>query len=145
MIDKLYEASQAGVKIKMIVRGICSLIPGVPGLSENIEVISIVDKFLEHPRLYIFENGGKPKYYISSADFMSRNLDTRVEIACPIYDKDIQKELQDTFDICWKDNVKARIISSKQDNAHKRNELTPFRSQIETYNYYLNKLEINLG
>lgn len=145
MIDKLYEASQAGVKIKMIVRGICSLIPGVPGLSENIEVISIVDKFLEHPRLYIFENGGKPKYYISSADFMSRNLDTRVEIACPIYDKDIQKELQDTFDICWKDNVKARIISSKQDNAHKRNGLTPFRSQIETYNYYLNKLEINLG
>jgi polyphosphate kinase len=144
MIDKLYEAGQAGVKIKMIVRGICSLIPGVPGLSENIEVISIVDKFLEHPRMYIFENGGKPKYYISSADFMSRNLDTRVEIGCPIYDKDIQKELQDTFDICWKDNVKARIISAKQDNAYRRNDLPPFRSQNETYNYYLNKLEINI-
>jgi len=144
MIDKLYEAGKAGVKIKMIVRGICSLIPGVPGLSENIEVISIVDKFLEHPRMYIFENGGKPKYYISSADFMSRNLDTRVEIACPIYDLDIQKELQDTFDICWKDNVKARVISAKQDNAYRVNDLPPFRSQNETYNYYLNKLEITI-
>jgi len=144
MIDRLYEAGNAGVKIKMIVRGICSLIPGVPGLSENIEVISIVDKFLEHPRMYIFENGGKPKYYISSADFMSRNLDTRVEIGCPIYDKDIQKELQDTFDICWKDNVKARIISAKQDNAYRVNDLPPFRSQNETYNYYLNKLEITI-
>ncbi len=144
MIDKLYEASKAGVKIKMIVRGICSLIPGVPGMSDNIEVISVVDKFLEHPRLYIFENGGKPKYYISSADFMSRNLDTRVEIACPIYDLDIQRELQDTFDICWKDNVKARIISEKQDNAYRKIDLPPFRSQIETYNYYLNKLEITI-
>jgi polyphosphate kinase len=143
MIDKLYEAGNAGVKIKMIVRGICSLIPGVKGLSENIEVISVVDKFLEHPRMYIFENGGEPKYYISSADFMSRNLDTRVEISCPIYDKDIQIELQDTFDICWNDNVKARFISEKQDNAYKRDGLPKFRSQLETYNYYLNKLEIN--
>ncbi len=144
MIDKLYEASKAGVKIKMIIRGICCLIPGIEGMSENIEVISIVDKFLEHPRLYIFENGGMPKYYISSADFMSRNLDTRVEIACPIYDKDIQKELQDTFDICWKDNVKARVISKKQDNAYKKNNLPKVRSQVETYDYYLKKLDINL-
>jgi polyphosphate kinase len=75
---------------------------------------------------------------------MSRNLDTRVEIGCPIYDKDIQKELQDTFDICWKDNVKARIISAKQDNAYRVNDLPPFRSQNETYNYYLNKLEITI-
>ncbi|MEX0998214.1 MAG: polyphosphate kinase 1 [Flavobacteriaceae bacterium] len=143
MIDKFYEASQAGVKIKMIVRGICCLIPGIKGLSENIEVISVVDKFLEHPRMYIFENGGTPKYYISSADFMSRNLDTRVEIACPIYDKDIQKELQETFDICWSDNVKARIISAKQDNAYKKANGSEVRSQVETYNYYLKKLEIN--
>ncbi|MCR9183197.1 MAG: polyphosphate kinase 1 [Flavobacteriaceae bacterium] len=143
MIDKFYEASQAGVKIKMIVRGICCLIPGIKGLSENIEVISVVDKFLEHPRMYIFENGGLPKYYISSADFMSRNLDTRVEIACPIYDKDIQKELQETFDICWSDNVKARVILAKQDNAYKIDNNPKVRSQIETYNYYLNKLEIN--
>jgi len=143
MIDKLYEASQAGVKIKMIVRGICCLIPGIKGLSENIEVISVVDKFLEHPRLYIFENGGLPKYYISSADFMSRNLDTRVEIACPIYDEDIQKELQETFNICWSDNIKARVISVHQDNAYKKTNGLKVRSQIETYNYYLNKLEIN--
>jgi polyphosphate kinase len=143
MIDKLYEAGNAGVKIKMIIRGICSLIPGVKGLSENIEVISVVDKFLEHTRMYIFENGGEPKYYISSADLMSRNLDTRVEISCPIYDKDIQRELQETFNICWSDNVKARIISEKQDNAYKRNDLPKFRSQVETYNYYFNKLETN--
>lgn len=143
MIDKLYEASNAGVKIKMIIRGICSLIPGVKGLSENIEAISVVDKFLEHPRMYIFKNGGQPKYYISSADFMSRNLDTRVEISCPIYDKEIQKELQDTFDICWNDNVKARLISEKQDNAYKRDGNPKFRSQTETYTYYLNKLKMN--
>lgn len=144
MIDKLYEASNAGVKIQMIIRGICCLIPGIEGLSENIEVISIVDKFLEHPRLYIFENGGNPKYYISSADFMSRNLDTRVEIACPIYDLDIQHELQDTFDICWRDNVKARIISKKQDNVYKKNNLPKVRSQVETYEYYLKKLDIDI-
>src|SRR5699024_3245810 len=79
MIDKLYEASRAGVKIKLIVRGICSLIPGVPGLSENIEAISVVDRYLEHPRLFIFENGGHQKMFISSADWMTRNLDYRVE------------------------------------------------------------------
>ncbi len=142
MIDKLYEASRAGVKVKMIVRGICCLIPGIPGMSENIEVISIVDKFLEHPRLFMFENGGTPKIYISSADFMTRNLDTRVEISCPIYDLEIQKELMETFEICWNDNVKARVISIHQDNAYKANDKPKFRSQIETYNYYLKKIEV---
>lgn len=140
MIDKFYEASQAGVKIKLIVRGICCLIPGVKGMSNNIQVISIVDKYLEHPRLYIFESGGDPKYYISSADFMTRNLETRVEIACPIYDEDIKKELDDTFEISWKDNVKTRIITEKQDNAYRRNKLPKWRSQVETYEYYKNKL-----
>ncbi|MEZ4817865.1 MAG: polyphosphate kinase 1 [Flavobacteriaceae bacterium] len=140
MIDKLYKASQAGVKIQIIVRGICCLIPGKQGLSDNIEAISIVDKFLEHPRLYIFENAGKPKYYISSADFMARNLDTRVEITCPIYDEDIQNELLETFSICWNDNVKARIISEKNDNFHRVTTEIPHRSQIELYNYYLQKL-----
>ncbi|MAL59578.1 MAG: polyphosphate kinase 1 [Flavobacteriaceae bacterium] len=140
MIDRLYKASQAGVKIQIIVRGICCLIPGKKGLSENIEAISIVDKFLEHPRLYIFKNGGKPKYYISSADFMTRNLDTRVEISCPIYDTDIQEELLETFEICWNDNVKARVITEKQNNVYRRNKKDKLRSQIELYNYYLKKL-----
>ena len=113
LIDRLYAASRAGVKIQLIVRGICCLIPGVKAMSENIEVISVVDKFLEHPRLYIFENDGAPKIYISSADFMRRNLDTRVEISCPIYDQQIKEEILETFAICWSDNVKATMYFSK--------------------------------
>lgn len=136
MIDKLYEASRAGVKIQMIVRGICCLIPGVPGMSENIEVISIVDRFLEHPRLFIFGNNGNPKVYISSADFMTRNISHRVEVGCPIYDAAIKKELMDTFEIGWSDNVKARIISQKQDNAYRRNDDLKVRSQVAMYDYY---------
>ncbi|CEN46075.1 Polyphosphate kinase [Capnocytophaga canis] len=136
MIDKLYEASRAGVKIQMIVRGICCLIPGVPGMSENIEVISIVDRFLEHPRLFIFGNNGNPKVYISSADFMTRNISHRVEVGCPIYDVAIKKELMDTFEIGWSDNVKARIISQKQDNAYRRNDDLKVRSQVAMYDYY---------
>ncbi|GET46866.1 polyphosphate kinase 1 [Capnocytophaga felis] len=139
MIDKLYEASRAGVKIQMIVRGICCLIPGIEGMSENIEVISIVDKFLEHPRLFIFGNNGNPKVYISSADFMTRNISYRVEVGCPIYDPDIKKELIDTFEIGWSDNVKARIISEKQDNAYRSNDNLKVRSQEAMYDYYLNK------
>lgn len=140
MIDKLYKASRAGVEIRLIVRGLCCLIPGVPGMSENIEVISIVDKFLEHPRLFIFENGGAPKYYISSADLMGRNLDSRVEITCPIYDTDIQQELIDTFTISWNDNVKARVISENQDNGYRSNDKPRVRSQFKMYEYYQQKL-----
>ena len=143
MVDKLYEASRAGVKIKMIVRGICCLIPGVEGMSENIEAISIVDKFLEHPRLFIFGNDGDPKIYISSADWMTRNLDFRVEVGCPIYDPDIRQELLDTFEISWKDNSKARIFSEKQDNAYRKKlkGQPELRSQFEMYDYYKKKLE----
>jgi polyphosphate kinase len=144
MIDKLYEASNAGVKIQLEVRGICSLIPGVPGMSENIEALSIVDNYLEHSRIYIFGNAGDPEVYISSADFMTRNLDARVEVTCPIYDDKIKKELIDIFDIGWKGNVKARYQSEKLDNKYKvrkRNEPI-FRAQFETYNYHLNKVEI---
>lgn len=142
LIDKLYEASRAGVKIKLIVRGICSLIPGVKGMSENIEAISIVGKFLEHPRVYIFENGGDPKVYISSADFMTRNIDHRVEVSCPIYDPDIKNEIIENFGIGWRDNVKARVFSLKNDNAYRRNNKPPLRSQYEMYNYYLNRIEV---
>lgn len=141
LIDKLYEASQAGVKIQLIVRGICSLIPGVPGLSENIEAISIIDKFLEHPRVYIFENEGDKKIYISSADWMTRNMDYRVEISCPIYDEEIKKEILDTFEISWNDNVKARLFSKDQDNAYRKNGKPNLRSQFVLYEYYQKKLE----
>lgn len=141
MVDKLYEASQAGVKIQMIVRGICCLVPGVKGISENIEVISIVDKFLEHTRLYVFCNNDDPKVYISSADWMTRNIENRVEVSCPIYDQEIKEELIHTFHICWNDNVKARILNKAQNNIYKKNEAPKLRSQFEAYNYLKNKLD----
>lgn len=141
MIDKLYEASRAGVKMRLIVRGICSLIPGVVGMSENIEVISIVDKYLEHSRVYIFENAGEPKVYISSGDLMGRNLDARVEVACPIYDRAIKQEIIDVFEIGWQDNVKARVITAKQDNAYRVKGEKQIRSQIAIHDYYFNKLK----
>jgi polyphosphate kinase len=141
MIDKLYEASCAGVKIQLEVRGICSLIPGVPGMSENIEAISIVDNYLEHSRIYIFGNASQTEVYISSADIMTRNLDGRVEVTCPIYDTEIKQELIDNFDLGWKGNVKARFHSQKLDNKYRQKGNNPvFRAQLETYNYYLNKV-----
>ena len=139
MIDKLYEASRAGVKIQMIVRGICCLVPGIEGMSENIEVISIVDKFLEHPRLFIFGNNGNPKVYISSADWMTRNISFRVEVGCPIYDETIKQELIDTFEISWIDNVKARVIDQAQDNHYRPHTLPAQRSQVALYEYYQQK------
>lgn len=143
MIDKLYEASNAGVKIQLQVRGICSLIPGIPGMSENIEAISIVDNYLEHSRVYIFGNAGLTEVYISSADFMTRNLDARVEVTCPIYDLEIKKELIDNFNIGWKGNVKVRYHSYKLDNKYKpKNNHAPFRAQFETYKYYQNKVAV---
>lgn len=123
----------------MIVRGICCLVPGIEGMSENIEVISIVDKFLEHPRLFIFANGGNPKFYISSADWMTRNISFRVEVGCPIYDKAIQQELIDTFEISWADNVKARIINETQDNTYRPHTTPSLRSQVALYEYYQHK------
>ena len=144
IIDKLYEASNAGVKIKLQIRGICSLIPGVKGMSENIEAVSIVDYFLEHTRSYIFCNNDDPEVYISSADFMTRNLDGRVEVTCPIYDQEIKKQIIDTFTIGWKGNVKARYHSEKFENKYRvRAEDEPiFRAQHETYNYYRNRLDV---
>jgi len=143
MIDKLYDASRSGVKIQLQIRGICSLIPGIKGMSENIEAVSIVDNYLEHSRVYIFGNAGDPEVYISSADFMTRNLDGRVEVTCPIYDKGIKKELIDNFDIGWKGNVKARLHSENLDNKYRVRGQNPlFRAQLETYNYYRDKLEV---
>lgn len=137
IIYKMYQANNSGVKIKLIVRGICSLIPGVHGMSENIEAISIVDKYLEHSRIIIFCNGGDDLYYISSADWMTRNLDRRIEITCPIYDKDIKKELRDMIEFQLKDNTKSRKLNIAQDNPYVKSDLQqPFRSQIELHKYY---------
>lgn len=120
MIRKLYEASSEGVEIKLIVRGICSLVAGVKGLSDNIEAISIVDKFLEHSRVFIFYNNGDEKYFISSADWMTRNLDHRSEVAVPIYDKTIQLQLREMLNTLWADTTKARVLGSKQDNEYRK-------------------------
>ncbi len=143
IIDKLYDASNAGVKIKLQIRGICSLIPGVKGMSENIQAISIVDNFLEHSRVYIFGNEDNPEVFISSADFMTRNLDGRVEVTCPIYDQDIKNQLIDTFNTGWRGNVKARIHSENLANKYRvRGDKPIFRAQVETYNYYRDRLDV---
>jgi polyphosphate kinase len=141
MIDKLYAASKAGVKIELIIRGICCLKPGVKGLSENITAISIVDRYLEHTRFFIFGNGGKPEYFISSADWMERNLDQRVEVGTIIKDVRIQQELDLIFDYQWKGSVKARSISSDYKNAYSKRNLPPFHAQQELYNHYISLLE----
>ena len=142
MVDRLYEASNVGVKVQLIIRGICCLVPGIPGMSENIEAISVVDRFLEHSRIYIFGNNDNPEVYISSADFMTRNLDERVEVTCPIYDDRIKQELIETFEIGWKGNIKTRIQSGDLSNAYReRKGEADFQSQKEMYRYYLNKVK----
>jgi polyphosphate kinase len=116
MVMKLYEASSAGVEVRLIIRGMCTLLPGVAGTSDNIRGISIVDRFLEHARVYAFYNRGQPRYFIGSADLMTRNLDYRVEVLTPVYDADASKMLQDILDQQWHDNVKARILDEHQSN-----------------------------
>ncbi len=132
--NKLYAAAKAGVKIDIICRGICVLIPGIKGLSENIRVISIVDKFLEHSRIFVFANEGSPKYYLSSADWMVRNFDHRFEAATPVYDKNLQNELKEMLDLQLKDNVKARMVNANPSNEYvKIKEQSPLRSQVKIY------------
>ena len=138
MVKKLYKASQAGVKIKLIIRGICTLIPGIPGLSDNIEAISIVDRFLEHARVLVFCNGGDNQYYITSADWMVRNFDNRIEVATPILDPEIREQLRKMLEIQLSDNVKARIIGPGEQNKYKITEGRAIRSQAEIYNYLKN-------
>ena len=136
IIDKLYEASAAGVPVRLVVRGICCLRPGVEGLSESIEATSIVDRFLEHSRIFLFHADGAEKLYLSSADWMTRNLNRRVEVAFPIYDPDVRSELLHVLDLQCADNTKARVIDERQ-----RNEFAPntggatIRSQFDTYGY----------
>ncbi|MCK4921030.1 MAG: polyphosphate kinase 1 [Bacteroidales bacterium] len=139
MIKKLYQANNAGVKIQAVVRGICAIVPGVKGMSENIEIVSIVDMFLEHARIFVFANGGDELYYLSSADWMPRNIDNRIEVSAPVYDKDLQKELKHIIKVQLADNVKARIIDEKNLNLYKRNKgNSQIRSQIELYEYFKN-------
>jgi polyphosphate kinase len=135
IINYLYEASSAGVKIKLIIRGMCSLIPGIKKVSENIEARGIVDRFLEHSRFFIFCNNGNDQIYISSADIMPRNLDHRIEVTCPIFDKTIKCDIRRVFDIQWDDNVKARVIDENQTNKFVKNGKTVNMSQIGVYNY----------
>ncbi|NCD71792.1 polyphosphate kinase 1 [Mucilaginibacter agri] len=136
LINKLYQASNAGVKINLIVRGMCCLIPHVKGFSENIRVISIVDKYLEHARVLIFGNGGKEKIYLTSADLMTRNIDNRVEVGFPIYDEELKKEVRDMIDIQLRDNTKARDLNGIGTNKyHRTKSASLHRAQIEIYNY----------
>jgi polyphosphate kinase len=137
MIEKLYQASKAGVKVKLIVRGICALIPGIPRLSENIKAISIVDKFLEHTRVFVFHNAGEEDIYIGSADLMTRNLDYRLEVLTPILDKRLKTQLLDVLNLQWSDNKKARIFDKNQNNDYKKGKgKKGIQSQVEIYNYY---------
>ena len=136
IVKKLYQAGKAGVKVRIICRGTCTLTPGVKGLSENIEVISIVDKFLEHSRVFVFRNDGDEKYYISSADWMVRNLDNRIEVACPVNDPKLQQELKTMLLIQLKDNTKARWVNHPIPNQYKDKDKIPkIRSQEEIYAY----------
>lgn len=136
LINRLYDASKAGVKIRMIIRGMCSLIPGVKGLSENIKAISVIDQFLEHPRVMVFHNDGDKSVYISSADWMERNIDQRVEVATPIYDKALKQRLIDILELQFNDNCKARIINKQQTNRYvTKGKKQAIRSQIAIHDY----------
>ncbi|HEY8396725.1 MAG TPA: polyphosphate kinase 1 [Flavihumibacter sp.] len=139
LIEKLYEAARAGVPVQLIVRGIFCMYSESRKNKVPIRAISIVDEYLEHARVYVFHNGGKEKVYISSADWMVRNLDHRVELTCPVYDKDIRKVLRNMLTIQLSDNVKARILDNKLQNEYVRTEGKKIRSQVEQYNYLQSK------
>ncbi len=141
MIELLYKASNAGVKIRLLIRGFTSLIPGVKGMSENIYITSIIDRFLEHGRIYLFENDGDEQIFFGSADWMGRNLDRRIEVITPIFDEDIAQEFKDILHIQLNDNVKARIQDKKESNTYitKKAGERAIRSQYEIYEYLKNK------
>jgi polyphosphate kinase len=144
IINLLYKANNAGVKIKLIIRGVCSLVPGIKGQSENIEAISIIDRFLEHSRVLLFGNGGNELCYISSADLMVRNLDQRTEVACPILDSTLKKEIKRHLEIQWKDNTKARILDNYSSLVYKNNRSRlKVSSQLETYKLFSAKFTKN--
>lgn len=141
IVKKLYEAGRAGVKVKLLIRGICVLKPGVAGLSENIEARSVVGRFLEHSRVMVFANAGNPLYYLSSADWMERNFDNRIEVACPVEDKELQKEILTMLQIQLLDNTNARYINSVPENIYyEGNPNLKTDSQLETYRFFKDKI-----
>ncbi len=135
MIKLLYRASTAGVKVRLLIRGMCSLIPGIKGQSENITVTSVIDRFLEHGRVYIFGNSGDHKIYIGSADWMTRNLNHRIEVVTPIYDEDHKKTIRDLVEIQLNDSIKARVIDRAQTNKYVAEDDKKIQSQLATYEY----------
>ena len=142
IIRKLYEAAGAGVKIQLIIRGICCLVPGLKGVSENIEAFSIVDRFLEHARVFIFHHGGEDRTFLSSADWMQRNLSFRIETSFPVYDEELKKEIRTLINLQLEDNVKSRIIDPYDRNEYRRSASDiPVRAQLETYFYFKRKTE----
>ena len=134
MVTKLYQASKAGVKIDIVIRGNCSLVPGIKGLSENIRCVGIIDRYLEHSRILIFANGGKPRYFLGSADWMPRNLLNRIEVLTPVYDEELQADLMRTISYGMRDTTNGRIVDGKGTNDFVEGE--PFRSQQELYKEY---------
>src|SRR5690606_15337354 len=143
IISKLYEASNAGVKIDLIVRGMCCLVPQIPGYSENITARSIVDRYLEHARVWIFCNDGEESTYLSSADFMNRNLDRRVEVAFPIFSPSIKQQIRKLIDLQLIDDTKAREININNDNRYfTSRKAIHHHAQLETYLYYKDKISI---
>jgi len=135
IINHLYEASKSGVTIRLIMRGMISLVPGLKDISENIKAIGIVDRFLEHTRFMIFCNGGNEECFISSADLMTRNIEHRIEVTCPVFDKSIKNEMKEIFEIQWSDNVKARMFDATLSNTFIKTGKIPIQSQVEVYNY----------
>lgn len=141
IVKKLYEASAAGVKIKLLIRGICVLQPGIPNLSDNIEASAIVGRFLEHSRIMVFANGGNELFYLSSADWMERNFDNRIEVACPIFDRELQREIMTILQIQLRDNTKARSITATKPNQYiTGNPNLKINSQVETYKFFKDKV-----
>lgn len=134
MVTKLYQASKAGVKIDIVIRGNCSLVPGIKGLSENIRCVGIIDRYLEHSRILIFANGGKPRYFLGSADWMPRNLLNRIEVLTPVYDEELQADLMRTISYGMRDTTNGRFVDGKGTNNFVEGE--PFRSQQELYKEY---------
>jgi polyphosphate kinase len=141
LITRLYDAARAGVEIKLIVRGIFCLLTQNKHFIIPIKAVSIIDEYLEHARVFIFHNGGKEKVFISSADWMVRNLDHRVEATCPIFDEDIKKVLKTILSIQLNDNVKARILDNGLNNQYARTSGKRIRSQIEIYQYLYSKVK----